>query len=50
MTLLATAIVIFLNIVLGLSFISSLREMTREEKTYCAIAQAVLLLILSVVI
>lgn len=50
MTLLGTIIVIFLNLVLGLTVISSIKEMTMQEKIYCAIAQAVLLLILSAVI
>lgn len=47
---LAEIIIIFLNLVLGLTFISSLKEMTREEKLGCAIAQSVLIVILIFVI
>lgn len=47
---LAAIIVVFLNLVLGLTFISSLKEMTREEKLGCAIAQSILIAVLIFVI
>jgi len=43
---LAGIIIVFLNIVLGLTFISSINEMTKTEKIGCAIAQSVLIITL----